>query len=243
MEHAWIVSKDDEIEAVLAHPDLHVRPPGQAVPAAMAGTVLGDVFARLVRMNEGERHTELRARVQRIIAAWDVDRVHDLAREAASTMDPREVGGYVVAVMAGLHHPAEATSLIRDFAGAIAGGASDEAMARGIDAAPRLLQLLPAGGDVDERANLLGFLFQAYAAVGTMISNGLSRRTVPPVVMTRRWAASDVELFGVRINRGDMVAVLLTSPAFAFGAGRHACPGEAIAHAIVNGAVPPKQEQ
>jgi hypothetical protein len=55
MEHAWVASKPDEVEAVLDSAHLHVRPPFQHVPAAMEGTALGEVFARLVRMNEGER--------------------------------------------------------------------------------------------------------------------------------------------------------------------------------------------
>lgn len=234
MEYGWIVSRDDEVEAVLKHRDLHVRPPGQQVPPAMDGTALGEIYARLVRMNEGERHSELRRRVYETIAGWDLGRVAELASDAATTMDARDVGAYVVAVMIGLEQPSEALSFIRDFAGAIAGGASDEAIARGIAATPLLLELLPAHDDPDVRANLLGFLFQAYAAVATMVENRLQGRAAPPVVMTRRWAARDVELCGVRVKCGDAIAVLLTSPKFTFGAGRHACPGEAVASAIVH---------
>jgi len=239
MEYAWIVSSDDEVEAVLNHPDLHVRPPGQQVPAGMGGTALGEVYGRLVRMNEGERHGELRRRVYDIISGWDANRVANLARDAAKVMESGDVGAYVVAAMIGLNRPSEAISLIRDFAGAIAGGASDEAIARGVSATPHLLELLPPNGDPDERANLLGFLFQAYAAVGAMLENRLHGRALPPVVMTRRWAARDIDLCGARLKRGDALAVLLTSPKFNFGAGRHACPGEAIVTAIADATAPP----
>lgn len=232
MELAWIISKDDEVEAVLMHPDLHVRPPGQPVPAGMAGTALGEIYARLVRMNEGERHDELRRLVLDTIAGWDRARIAELTREAAATMDARDVGGYVVAAMIGLNRPAQAIPLIRDFAAAIATGASDQAIARGVSATPQLLDLLPAHDDLDVRANLLGFLFQAYAAMATLVENRLHDRAAPPVVLTRRWAACDVEVCGAQLKRGDALAVLLTSPALNFGAGRHACPGEAIARAI-----------
>ncbi len=163
MEHIWLVSKDAEVEVALNHPDLHVRPPDEPVPKAMRGALLGDVFARLARMNEGPRHDELRERIVRIIDGWDTARVCALARDASRTMPAREVGAYVVAVMSGLTQPEKAMPLIHDFAEAIAGGASDEAIARGVDATPRLLELLPNRADVDERANRLGLLFQAYA--------------------------------------------------------------------------------
>jgi cytochrome P450 len=36
------------------------------------------------------------------------------------------------------------------------------------------------------------------------------------------------------VARGDELVVLLTSPRFNFGAGRHACPGQHVASAIVS---------
>ncbi len=234
MEYAWIVFNDSEVEEVLQHPDLHVRPPDERIPLAMQGTVLADIFERLVRMNEGERHSALRRSVDGIIGNWNVESLIAVAHNAMNEVDARDVAAYVVAVMIGLDKPAAAMPLIRDFAGAIAGGASDDAIARGVAAAPELLERLPPHGNADERANLLGFLFQTYAATGTMIENRLQAREAPPVTMTRRWADRDLELFGANIRRGDQLTILLSSPKFYFGAGRHGCPGRHIADIIVN---------
>jgi cytochrome P450 len=237
MEYAWIVSKDDEVEAVLESADLQVRPPSQQVPPAMEGSALGDVYARLVRMNEGRRHSALRPRVEQVIANWDMYSVAALARDAAKRMPASEVAPYVVARMIAFESPEEALPWIRDFAGAIAGDASDEAIARGVAATPNLLELLPKDDDPDEVANLLGFLFQTYAATGALIGNWMHGYSAPPVVMTRRWAARDLEICGVRLKKGDAVVVLLTSHRFHFGAGRHRCPGQQIAEAIAEATV------
>ena len=234
VEYAWVVSKNDEVAAVLNHPHLHVRPPDEPVPALMHGTALGEIYGRLVRMNEGKRHDALRRRALGIVAGWDLQRVSKIARQVASVMPVKDIGAYVVAVMIGLSRPAEALPYIRDFAAAIAGGASEDAILRGIAATPHLLESLPPHDGLDEQANRLGFLFQAYAATATLIEHALDGAAVPPVVMTRRWASRDIELFGLQVKRGDAFAVLLTAPQFNFGAGRHACPGQAIAHAIAD---------
>ena len=60
---------------------------------------------------------------------------------------------------------------------AIAAGASDAAIERGVSAAQSLADALPPDGDADERANLLGFLFQSYAATARLIENRLAGRT------------------------------------------------------------------
>jgi len=237
MEHAWIATKDDEVEQILASIDFLVRPPDESVPSAMLGTDLGAVFSRLVRMNEGERHTTLRRNVEEQLARFDTEALAALAQRAAQSMPLRDVAAYVVAATIGLDSPEDCAPLIRDFAGAIAAGASDDAVARGVAATPKLLERMPRSDDPDTTANALGFLFQTYAATATLIENRLQGRDTAPAVVTRRWAARDVTICGMSVKRGDAVVVLLTSPTFYFGAGRHQCPGrsiaEAIAHAVV----------
>jgi hypothetical protein len=145
---------------------------------------------------------------------------------------PSEIAGYTIAQLIGIHDAIRALPLIRDFAGAIAAGASDDAIERGIIATPHLLAALPQGLDSDDRANRLGLLFQAYAATATLIDNYLHGFSTPAVVLTRRWAACDVEICGVQLKQGDAVVVMLTASKLQFGFGRHRCPGQHIAEAI-----------
>ncbi len=235
MEYAWIVSRDNEVEAVLTCGALRVRP-ADRLPKAMQGTLLGAVFERLVRMNDGERHAVLRRRIEELLAQWDLDRVECIARAGALRLQPADVAAYAVGTLIGLSDPEAAIPWIRDFAGAIAGGADDEAIARGIAVTKSLLDALPHGMDADDAANMLGLLFQSYAATARLIDNVLTGRSDPPVTVTRRYAAEDVELCKTKIRKGDALAVLLISPRFHFGAGRHACPGREIAETIATAA-------
>jgi hypothetical protein len=51
----WVVSRADLIMALMQSPHCVVRPPNEPVPAAIAGSAVAEVFARLIRMNEGRR--------------------------------------------------------------------------------------------------------------------------------------------------------------------------------------------
>ncbi|MFJ7142576.1 cytochrome P450 [Pseudomonas protegens] len=52
----WVASSAAAVAAVLNHPACRVRPPQEPVPRAIADRPAGDVFARLMRMNDGPRH-------------------------------------------------------------------------------------------------------------------------------------------------------------------------------------------
>ena len=237
MEKGWIVSSDDEVEAVLTNPALEVRPRAEPVPKAMQGTPLGEIYERLVRWNDGDRHAELHRLVEGKLAQWQLEDVRRIASEATMRVPAQEVAAYAVAALVGIRDPERALPWIRDFAQAIAAGANDAAIERGVSAAQSLADALPPVGDADERANLLGFLFQSYAATARLIESKLAGRTDAPVLMTRRYAAKDVEICGSSIRKGDAIFVLLTSPRFHFGAGPHACPGRNIAETIADAAI------
>lgn len=113
-------------------------------------------------------------------------------------------------------------------------------------------------------ANGAGFLLQAYEATAGLIGNtllALARspelreagldgvieevlRFDPPVQNTRRFVARDGTVAGREMREGDAVLVVLAAagrdpaaPLFTFGAGRHACPGQALATAIARAGV------
>lgn len=52
----WIASTAESVSMVLEHPDCQVRPASEPVPKTIAEGAAGDVFARLMRMNDGESH-------------------------------------------------------------------------------------------------------------------------------------------------------------------------------------------
>ena len=68
----WVASCADVVTQVLAHPALRVRPPAEPVPRAIAGAPAGEVFARLVRMNDGAVHAVHRPVLQRALAGLDL---------------------------------------------------------------------------------------------------------------------------------------------------------------------------
>jgi cytochrome P450 len=95
-------------------------------------------------------------------------------------------------------------------------------------------------------------LFQSYDATRGLIGNALcalagdpalgaegavahALRYDPPVHNTRRKLAADVEVAGARMAAGDVVLLVLVG--MTFGAGPHACPGDALATRIAEMAV------
>ena len=107
-------------------------------------------------------------------------------------------------------------------------------------------------------ANAVGFLTQSYEATAALIGNTLVAlaaqpgaydagavpalvrdvaRRDPAVHNTRRWAARDVAIGGRPMHAGDAILVVLAAAGQGFGAGAHACPGEALASTIASAGV------
>jgi unspecific monooxygenase len=81
----WVAVRPEDVEAVLASERCLVRPPGEAVPVVLEGTSLGEVFSRLVRMIDGERHGTVRRAVEQALGQVEAATVAEtssrLARE------------------------------------------------------------------------------------------------------------------------------------------------------------------
>jgi cytochrome P450 len=94
----WIATGPALVEEVLGHPALRVRPLAEPVPAAIAGGSAGEVFAALVRMNEGERHAAPKLALQRALAAMaHTGLAQERARAVAARLlaQARPIGDWV----------------------------------------------------------------------------------------------------------------------------------------------------
>jgi cytochrome P450 len=99
----WVASSAAHVTAVLASEHCRVRPPAEPVPAALAGSPAGDVFARLVRMNDGPPHDMLKPAVAAALDSLEARRLAERARTAA-----RRLAGELM--------PADAPARLQDFA-------------------------------------------------------------------------------------------------------------------------------
>lgn len=286
----WIAYGAAVVQEAFAQPLLRVRPPAEPVPAALQATPVGGVFARLVRMNDGDFHRAHKPAVQASAQRWDASAASAAAAAAAQqlrgTLDgnallsavPVQAMARLLGVPADQLQPT--TQRVLQFTQAIAPGAAGEAIAAGSEAARQLMAQGEAQGlGPVHAANRIALMQQAVDATAGLLGNAaLALRADPrlhghalpdvvaevsrwdaPVQNTRRFAAQAVTLAGQRIEAGQGVLLVLAAanrdPALnpepqrlwpdrparrglGFGAGVHACPGEALAIAIASAALP-----
>lgn len=164
----WIAARAAHVTAALTSDLLRVRPASEPVPAALVGSMAGDVFSRLVRMNDGAGHAPMKTAAAATLDALDATRVAEeagrcgqvLSEELAPHTAPGRVVDfafrlpvYVVARLLGIPGDALASTATwtGDFVRCLAPGATPEHLARGAEAAGRLRDLfrgrLAASGD------------------------------------------------------------------------------------------------
>ncbi|OWP70457.1 cytochrome P450 [Pseudomonas sp. K2I15] len=193
----WIASSARTVEAVLAHPDCRVRPLHEPVPAAIVCGAAGQVFASLMRMNEGAGHRCPRAIIEPALASVS------LADVVAQIVDPVDnlnqfmftLPVSVIASLLGVPQKRlqEVAGMTRDFVACLS-PLSSEAQLRDADAgAIRLRQMFSAQLEETELlmhirrnydtsqwqdpealiANLIGLLSQTCEASAGLIGNTL----------------------------------------------------------------------
>lgn len=260
----WVAHGATVAEA-LAHPQLHVRPPAELVPAALAGTAVGEVFSLLVRMTDGEFHARHKPAVRAAAQRWSDDQVHAAAAAAATALWPADdVNDWLwqvpVQAMARLLGVSDAqlgrtVACVHDFTRAIAPGAEVDALARA-DAATRELmeQGASLGLDRVQCANRIALMQQALDATSGLMGNvliALQREGAQPtrefvervalaeaaILNTRRHAAQDLQLAGRTVRQGQCVLLQLAEAGLPFGAGTHECPGRHLAIGIAAAAL------
>ncbi|MGD1067485.1 MAG: cytochrome P450 [Vulcanimicrobiaceae bacterium] len=179
----WVAASADAVRAVLSLEHLQVRPVDEPVPAPLAGTPLGALFGRLVRMNDGSRHRVRRAGLAEVLRWCDDDR---LARGAAACADAliavnppcegalltrltTEVPAAALAGLLGLHDDPDLAgdvgAVVRGFAAIDAATiVTDSAAAQRLEARVRRRWT-----DDDVVANVIGMFTQSYDATAGLI--------------------------------------------------------------------------
>ena len=169
----WVAASAEAVTGVLTSERCRVRPVEEPVPKALVGTAVGEIFSRLVRMNDGPRHAALKPTIEAIVAAargadataqrW----ARRLGEELTPSAHPERLTHFAsalaVSVMAELIGiPVDMVPAVTRWTGpfvrAMAPGADAETIALGAGAASQLLELahsLPTSGD-GMLANLVG---------------------------------------------------------------------------------------
>ncbi|HWH85990.1 MAG TPA: cytochrome P450 [Pseudomonas sp.] len=198
----WVASSARAVEAVLAQADCRVRPASEPVPQAIATGMAGEVFGRLMRMNDGERQRCPRSAIEPALELIDDTAVHESVAARLFTADAdglcKAMFRGPVAVVATLLGFAPAQSrtiseLTADFVACLSPLSNDSQIAAAHAAAAQLrgsfIELLAdaevssallAGirqrfeGDPDALvANLIGLCSQTFDACAGLIGNAL----------------------------------------------------------------------
>ena len=186
----WVVRDPALVREALRHPQLRVRPRAEPVPRALQGRPAGEVFALLVRMNDGEFHPRHRPDVEARIGGLseeDVEAAAEAAtRDVAQRLSADEMlsaipvqtiatllrrGSALRALTADLRGTVQA---VIDFAQGIAAGAKEDAIGKA-DAAARMLM---AQGEQEglsrvQAANRIALMQQSLDATAGLIGNAI----------------------------------------------------------------------
>ncbi len=152
----WVASGAAAVTAALTHEAVCVRPASEPVPRAIAGTAAGDLFGRLVRMNDGERHCPWKRAIGAALAEVDLPRLGVAAAGCARRLAPRAGAApravsefafalpvHATGTLLGLpeNSLSETADRIADFVRCLAPQASAQAVSAGADAAGALLAI------------------------------------------------------------------------------------------------------
>ncbi len=178
----WVAATHEVVEAALNHPALRVRPPAEPVPRALVGTPAGEVFARLVRMNDGDFHIRNKPAVEQAARRLSLSDVGHAAQTAALDLAARVDANLLLtalpvqAIARLLRVPPSllevTTRWVQEFVQGIAPQASAEAITRANEAAIQLMAQGEAQGlDTVQSANRIAMMQQALDATAGLVGN------------------------------------------------------------------------
>ncbi|MCF5149711.1 cytochrome P450 [Pseudomonas sp. PA-6-3F] len=192
----WVASRAKTVEAVLTHPDCRVRPLHEPVPKALAQGAAGQVFARLMRMNEGPAHRCPRAAIEPALAAVEASAIAERVARLIGSVQTLDALMFtlpvsVVASLLGCPAPQLAcvAGLTRAFVAGLSPLSSEAQLCNAQDGASQLQQMFCAvleetallahirSGNWESAqvltANLIGLLSQTCEASAGLIGNSL----------------------------------------------------------------------
>lgn len=157
----WVATSAQAASAVLRSELCRVRPAAEPVPAALRDSPAGEIFRRLVRMNDGQNHCPLKQAVSATLLAIDKTVVGaqsaHWAKVLCDTLEPQNEAAhisafafhlpvYVVASLLGVQQQQlkQCAVWVNDFVRGIAAGADATQIARGKLAAGNLLEMFHA---------------------------------------------------------------------------------------------------
>ena len=210
----WVAAASAIVQAALAHPSLRVRPPAEPVPKGLVGTPAGEVFARLVRMNDGEFHTRHRPDVQQAAARFSMADVARAAEESARDLAPRaDANAFLSAVpvqsVARLLGVAAASldrtvACVEAFVQGIAGNATAQAVSLANEAVQELMAQGEAQGlDPVRLANRIALMQQSLDATAGLIGNTVLMLRSRPEVIAPSATADDWRRVVAEVARWD----------------------------------------
>jgi cytochrome P450 len=178
----WVASSHAGIAEALVSPALRVRPASEPVPRALVGGLAGEVFANLVRMNDGTFHAAHKPYLQQRTQRWTLGQVTRASAEATRELRPlldandflTALPARVMACLLGVPDPQlqQTTQWAQDFSAGIAGGASAQAVDRAHAAAAGLLAQGTAQGlDAAQAANRIALMQQSLDATAGLLGN------------------------------------------------------------------------
>ncbi|QJI39623.1 cytochrome P450 [Pseudomonas sp. ADAK2] len=221
----WVASSATAVAAVLAHPDCHVRPLSEPVPRTIVEGLAGEVFSRLMRMNEGERQRCPRSAIEPGLGLIDPREVQTLVSARLITPDAQGMAKAmfrgpvcVVAALLGFS-PAQArvvSELTADFVACLSPLSNqaqlDAAHATAEQLRGYFIELLDDSGSpllngITQRfassdkelliANLIGLCSQTFEATAGLIGNALVALIRDPLL------PGDVDSFLAEVQRFD----------------------------------------
>ena len=102
-EGYWVASSAAAVTAVLESERCRVRPPAEPVPKALLGSPAGEIFRRLIRMNDGGGHDAGKYAVAATLQTLDGDRIAEESARwarplAGDGVDPAGLTSFVFAL-------------------------------------------------------------------------------------------------------------------------------------------------